>query len=101
SPGSFLLSYRLVAATSTGSAALFRRAEGMTAATGGNRVGVIHREPRPHQAVDIIDLGPLDKAEALRIDHHADALVIEGQIAFHRVVKGHAVLEAGAAAARH
>src|SRR6185312_1556094 len=84
----------------SGAAFLFR-AEGMAAAAGRYGVRVVHREPGSHQAVHIIDLGTLDKAEALIIDHHADTLVINQNIVVGWVIQSHPILKARATAARY
>src|SRR5260370_2628313 len=67
-----------------------------------NRVRVVDREARAHQAVDIVDLAAADVGGAEVVDHDLHAVLFDGDVfGAPHVVEGHAVLHARAAATAH
>ena len=68
-------------------------AEGAAATTGGLRLRVLDREPRPLEAVHVIDFGSLQERSALRIHNDLDDTLFDhGVVIAHLRLEGHPVL---------
>jgi cell volume regulation protein A len=76
--------------------------EARTAAAGGDRVGVVDREPLAHQAVDEVDLGAAQVGQAEPVDDDFDAVLVDDLVAgLGLAVEAERVLQARATAALH
>ena len=73
--------------------------EGFAAAAASGRVGVVELEPRAHDVVDVVDLGPIQVQVAPGIDEEADAVLLEDLVSRRGlVVERELILKPGAAA---
>src|SRR5690606_11122464 len=91
--------------TSLGSSTLLRfprirrRAEGLTAAAGGDGIGIVEGEPSAHDRFLVVDFQTPEVRDALGIDQDLDAVLLQHRvIVLFLVVKSHAIGETGATA---
>src|SRR5438552_2955605 len=81
-------------------AGLLRLKRSAAAATA-HGFGIVNSKAGAGQVVAIVDRRTLQIGEALRIDHHLDAVLVQHVIAFLREVEGHPVLHPRAATLLH
>ena len=55
--------------------------EGLSAAAGRRRLGILDREPAAGDRVNEIDFGPIQVSDADRVDEQLDAVLLEHLIA--------------------
>src|SRR4029079_801180 len=82
----------------TAAAALAAGAERVAAAAGRRRVRALDGEDTAHEVLLVVDLGPLQVAQAHGVDDDLDAVLLEDLVLVGGLVQHHAVAEAGAAA---
>src|SRR5438045_7037261 len=88
----------LVAATAAfGFTSAASSLEGVPTAAARYCIGIINGKPGAHQAVDVVDFAAIDIAKAHLIDKDFEFALRNDGVTFLLFVKGHAVLEAGAA----